>query len=141
MHRLTTRLALAAVAALLLIVSRKASADGYTLTDLGALPGAPYSSAWQQTVNNNGEIAAYANASQDDIAFETFFGDLAFLWKNGSVTALPGLPNAIDTIAFSLYNRGQAVGRSTPDGQRNHAVLWDHGVISLLGELPGDNKS
>src|SRR5258708_975663 len=141
MQRFTIRCALAALAALALIASRPAAADGYTITDLGALTGKPYTSAWQQTINNSGVIAAYANSSQDDLANETFFGDAAFLWKDGAITPLPGLPNAIDTIPFSLNNRGQVVGRSTPDGQRNHAVLWDHGVIRLLGELPGDNKS
>lgn len=141
MQRYITRLALAALAALALAMTRPAAADGYTVTDLGALPGKPYSSTWQQAINNNGEIAAYANSSVSDLVNETYFGDASFLWKNGVIAPLPGLPNSFDTIAFSLNNKGQAVGRSTPDGERNHAVLWDHGVIQLLGELPGDNKS
>jgi probable HAF family extracellular repeat protein len=141
MQRFTTRLALAALAVLALTVSRLAIADTYTVTDLGALPDQPYTSIWQQTINNDGMIAAYANANADDIANATFFGDSSFLWKKGTITPLPGLPDAIDTVAFSLNNKGQVVGRSTPLGQRSHAVLWDHGVIQTLGELLGDDKS
>jgi probable HAF family extracellular repeat protein len=141
MPRVTTCLALAALVAIALSTSRPAAADRYTVTDLGALPGMPYTSAWQQTINNDGVIAGYANSSADDLANTTFFGDSSFVWKNGTITPLPGLPGAIDTVAFSLNNSGQVVGRSTPLGQRNHAVVWDRGVISLLGELPGDNSS
>ncbi len=140
MRRFTTRLALAALAALALSSSRLAAADGYTVTDLGALPGMPFSSIWQQTLNQNGEVTAYANSSADDIANGTFFGDAGFVWKNGVITPLPGLPGAIDTIPFGLNNRGQVVGRSTVPGAPNHPVLWDHGVIQTLPELPGDNK-
>jgi probable HAF family extracellular repeat protein len=141
MQRFTTRLALAALAALALSTSRPAAADGYTVTDLGSLPDKPYTSIWQQTINNDGIIAAYANVSADDIANTTFFGDSSFLWKQGTITPLPGLPDAIDTVAFSLNNQGQVVGRSTPLGQRNHAVRWDHGVIQTMGELLGYDKS
>src|SRR5438067_8628029 len=111
MQRFAVRLALAALAALALIAARPAAADGYTITDLGTLPGLPYTSVWQQTINNGGLIAGYANASADDLANTTFFGDFGFLWKNGTLTPLPGLPNAIDTVPFSLNNKGQVVGR------------------------------
>jgi probable HAF family extracellular repeat protein len=140
MQRLAVRFALAALVALALSTSRAAAADGYTITDLGALPGQPYTSVWQQTINNHGVIVGYANSNQDDLANTTFFGDSAFLWKDGTVTPLPGLPSAIDTIPFSLNNKGQVVGRSTPAGQGSHAVLWDHGVILSLPLLPGDDR-
>jgi probable HAF family extracellular repeat protein len=137
----TLSLAAAVLAGLALLSSRPATADGYTVTDLGALPGKPNSGEWQQTINNAGVIAAYANASADDLFFNAFFGDSPFLWKNGAITPLPELPGAIDTIPFHINNVGQVVGRSTPAGQRNHAVLWDHGIIQVLPELAGDNSS
>jgi len=141
MRHFSIRLALAALAALALALPLSAAPGGYAVTDLGALPGMPYTSIWQQTLNNGGLIAGYANSNQDDLANTTFFGDSAFLWKNGTVTPLPGLPGAIDTVPFCINNRDQVVGRSTPLGERNHAVLWDHGVIDTLGELAGDNSS
>src|SRR5262249_55237947 len=114
---------------------------GYTITDLGGQPDAPYSSVWQQTINDHGVVAAYANSSADNILTETLLGDSAFVWKSGITTPLPGLPNAIDTIASALNNQGQVVGRSRPAGERHHAVLWNNGIIQALGELPGDNRS
>ncbi len=137
-HRLSLALALAALA---LSSIRPAIADRYTVTDLGELPGLPFTSVWQQTINNEGDVAAYANSNADDLINEPFFGEASYLWRNGVITPLPGLPTSIDTIAFSLNDLGQVVGRSTPSGERNHAVMWEHGVIHLLGELPGDNKS
>ncbi len=141
MQSFTTRLALAVLAALALSASRPAAAENYVITDLGALPGNPNSGEWQHTINSDGIIVAYANTDPDEISYNGFSGDLAFLWQHGRITPLPGLPNAIDTIPFSLNNVGQMVGRSTPNGERNHAVLWEHGMIHQLPELPGDDKS
>jgi probable HAF family extracellular repeat protein len=134
MQRFTTRLALAALVAVALSSPRLAAAGGYTITDLGTLPGSASTWDWQQSINNDGVVAAYANNTADPNAFA---GDSSFLWKNGKITHLPGLFGATDTVAFSLNNEGQVVGRSTPAGEKNHAVLWDHGVIQKLGELPG----
>ncbi len=141
MQRFTARLVPVALAALALSLSRPAAADGYTVTDLGALPGKPYSVLWQQTINNGGVIAAYANSNADDAFFNGFIGDSPYLWKDGTITPLPELPGAVDTIPFCINNQGQMVGRSTQVVPFNHAVLWDHGVIQVLGELPGDNRS
>src|SRR5689334_6608047 len=99
MQRVTTRLALATLVALALFASYPAAADGYTITDLGTLPGYANSWVWQQTINNDGTVVAYANNIADPNAF---FGDSPFLWKNGQITPLPGLPGAIDTVAFAL---------------------------------------
>jgi probable HAF family extracellular repeat protein len=138
------------------------AADGYTVTDLGTLPGKANSWVWQQSINEGGLIAAYAN----DIANpNAFFGDVPFLWNKGKITVLPELPGAIDTLTNSLNDSGQVVGSSQPDGEGPHAVLWDwalrpctlhrpgHGDpsearchyrqvswrIKTLGELPGDD--
>jgi probable extracellular repeat, HAF family len=141
MIRLVSRFALAVIAALALSTSRPASADGYKITDLGDLPGKPYASVWQQTISNGGVVAVYVNGDADTLANTIFFGDSTFLWHKGTILPLSGLPGAIDTVAFAVNERAQAVGRSTPDGERSHAVLWDHGVIYRFPELPGDDKS
>src|SRR5579862_3201403 len=141
MQRVRFRLVSFALAASTLLMPHLGAAQShYSVTDLGALPGQPNTSAWQQTINNDGVIAAYANSSADDLSNTTFFGDSSFLWKNGVITPLPGLPGATDTIAFSLNNSGQVVGNSREAGGYSHAVLWDHGVIQALPELPGDDR-
>jgi len=128
-------------AALALFTPRPAAADDrYTVTDLGSLPGKPYSGEWQQTINNAGVVAAYANSNADDLFFDTYVGDSPYIWNNGTITPLPELPNATDTIPLHINNNGQVAGRSTPAGDNNHPVLWDKGVIQVLPELPGDNK-
>jgi probable HAF family extracellular repeat protein len=128
-------------AALALSTPRPAAADdGYTVTDLGALPGKPYSAPWQQTINNAGVVVAYANASALNLFNNVLDGDSAYLWQKGTITPLPGLPGATDTIPEHINNNGTVVGRSTPAGSPNQPVLWDQGVIQVLPELPGDDK-
>jgi len=130
------------LAALALAAPRSAAADGYTVTDLGALPGKPYSGEWQQTINNAGVVAAYANADADALFFNGYVGDSPYIWNKGAITPLPELPNATDTIPFHINNNGTVVGRSNAPqlGQYNQPVLWDKGVIHVLPVLPGDNK-
>jgi probable HAF family extracellular repeat protein len=134
-------LAAAMLMAVALSASRSAAADRYTVTDLGALPGQPFSSMWQQTINSEGVIAAYANSDPFSIFFNDFVGDSPYLWKDGRITPLPVLLNAVDTIPFHINNEGQAVGRATQVLPFNHAVLWDERGIHVLPELPGDTRS
>ena len=123
------------------------AADGYTVTDLGTLPGKANSWVWQQTINNGGLVAAYANDVANPNAFA---GDVPFLWNKGRITVLPELPGAVDTIPFCLNDSGQLVGSSQPTGDSfAQPVLWDRIVrsharrawwrIQALGVLPGDN--
>jgi hypothetical protein len=63
MQRFTTRLALAALVALALSTTRLAAAGAYTITDLGTLPGKANSFDWQQSINNDGVVAAYSSSS------------------------------------------------------------------------------
>ncbi len=98
--------------------------------------GKPYSGEWQQTINNAGVVAAYANSNADDLFYDSFVGDSPFLWYNGTITPLQELPFATDTIPLHINNNGQVVGRSTQPGSRsNHPVLWDREVITVLPEL------
>ena len=133
-------LAAAATAALALFTAPQlANAQNrYKITDLGTVPGTAYSWTWQQVINEQGVVAAYSNNILNPNAFAT---DVSFLWYDGRTLLLPGLPGAVDTIAFGLNNCGQVVGRSTPAAESSRAVLWDSGVIHQLNELPGDDKS
>lgn len=131
--------ALVALAALTLTAARPAVAQSrYGITDLGTLPGTLYSWGWQQTINDEGVVACYSNNILDPNAFAT---DVSFLWYRGNTLPLPGLPGAVDTIAFGINNTGQVVGRCTLSVGANHAVLWDDGAVFQLPELPGDDKS
>jgi probable HAF family extracellular repeat protein len=132
------------VAALSVSAPRPAVADddGYTITDLGALPdkGKPYSAMWQQTINNAGVVVADANADPSSLFFNGFIGDSPFISINGTITPLPELPDATGTTPEHINNKGQVVGRYTPAGAYNEPVLWDKGVIQVLPVLPGDNR-
>ena len=130
-------------AALALSTPRPAAADddGYTVTDLGALPGKPYSgdvAADHQQRRRSRRVRK--RRTPTILFFNGFVGDSPFIWKNGTITPLPELPDATDTTPEHINNNGQVVGRSTPPGAPNHPVLWDQGVIQVLPELPGDNK-
>ena len=134
--------ALAVVAAL--TTAQTVSAAGphsrYSITDLGTLPGLTNSYVWQQTLNNRGHVAVYANNLPNPSAL---VGDSSFLWKKpGDVKVLPGLPGATETIVFGLNDRDQAVGHSlSAADSQNHAVLWKGGKVHDLGMLPEDTSS
>ena len=57
------------------------------------------------------------------------------------VTDLGVLPNADSSIATSINNHGQIVGRShiviNPFNQFDRAFLWQNGQMTELGDLPG----
>ncbi len=116
-----------ALAAAAICALSSAQAEHYKIADLGTAAGQANSWDWQQTLNNRGTVAVYSNNIPDPDAFS---GDVSYLWSSGHVLALPGLPGAIDTIAFALNDFDQAVGRSTVAGQANSPVLWDSGRLS-----------
>jgi probable HAF family extracellular repeat protein len=117
-----------------------AAGEGYTVTDLGALPGKLNSAVWQQTINNAGVVVAYANADPLSLFNNGFIGDSPFLWQKGTITPLPELPDATGTTPEHINNNGTVVGRYTPLDRPNQPVLWDHGVIRVLPVLRGDNR-
>ncbi len=125
--------AVATVASLLLGIAANAQKT-YTITDLGTLPGYRDSYVWEQTLNNQGHVVAYANNAANPNAF---VGDAAFFWKGpGEVELLPGFPDAFDTVVYGLNDRDQAVGFTSLDGLIRQAVLWDRGVMYELEGLP-----
>lgn len=82
------------------------------ITDLGTLPGFPFSTAG--AINNRGQIVGIAQAKKDK--------PRAFLWENGRMTDLGG--NAtVTTFAKAINERGQIVGGALIGGHL-HAVLW-----------------
>jgi probable HAF family extracellular repeat protein len=60
----------------------------------------------------------------------------AFLWKNGTMAALPNLPGSLDSAANGINKRGEVVGWS--GSGETTAVLWtaDGVVVDLNDWLP-----
>src|SRR5256712_12337993 len=61
----------------------------------------------------------------------------AFLWQDGTMTDLGGLPGYQFSVAWDINDRGQVVGSSYGDDGTTHAVLWENGGGRGLGDLGG----
>ncbi len=65
----------------------------------------------------------------------------AFLYQNGSLSWLTGLPGGGNTYAYKINDYGQIVGAADINNQ-THACLWYNGLPPTdLGTLPGGNFS
>jgi probable HAF family extracellular repeat protein len=116
----------------------------YAVTDLGTL-GGTFSVAFG--LNNQGWVDGGATLPGDTARH-------AFLWRNGQMTDL-GTLGGPNSLAFVGNERGQIVGQAetaTPDpngedfcGFGTHLTclpfLWQHGVISTLPTLGGNNAA
>jgi uncharacterized membrane protein len=105
----------------LFFTASPAAAISYTITDLGALPGATTSTAVD--INNAGQIVGNS-------------GGYGFLWENGAMQSLGALPGADSSAAARINNGGQVVGSSG-----GSAFLWQGGAMQNLGGLPGAASS
>jgi probable HAF family extracellular repeat protein len=107
----------------------------YQVTDLGTLRGHADVYLWQNTLNNSGHVAAYANNNANP---EVFDNDVSFLWNGpGDMDLLPGIPDLPNTTALGLNDQDQAVGICGLDEDgNNHAVLWERGRVHMLSESP-----
>jgi probable HAF family extracellular repeat protein len=121
------------------------------LTNLGALPGSPYSGAsW---ISSNGLIAGVSENGQND-PLTGFPVGHAVLWQGGGITDLGTLPGGYNSVAQAVNSRGQVVGlatNGTPDpfsifygilgfstGTQSRAFLWDkQSGMQDLGTLGG----
>jgi uncharacterized repeat protein (TIGR02543 family) len=104
------------------------SATGYSITDLGALPGDVSSTA--TSINNSGQAVGTSSTAIPNSAIH------AVLFSNGTVTDLGTLPGGSNSWAFSINNLGQAVGYADT-ASTYHAVLFGNGTVTDLGTLPG----
>ena len=94
-------------------------------------------------INNKGEMVGASGACA---AFDPRYGlPLApkhvLLWRKGSSVPvnLGNLGGKINNAAFAINDNEQVVGTSDLAGdQYQHAFLWQKGVMSDLGTLPGD---
>jgi probable HAF family extracellular repeat protein len=93
-------------------------------------------------INNEGELVG---ASGDCAPFDIRYGlplapKHALLWRKGLPPInLGNLGGQINNAAFAINDHEQVVGTSDLSGdQFQHAFLWQKGVMSDLGTLPGD---
>src|SRR2546425_3143232 len=97
-------------------------------------------------VNRPSEARAI-NAAGQVVGDEGSSGDLnGFVWESGTLTIIhPDVPRTSPVIAAALGNnaQGQVVGfvQFLTGGGVSHAYLWDDGVMTNLGTLPGGNAS
>jgi len=112
----------------------------YSATDLGTLGGSASSAS---ALNDLGQIVGSA-----DIHSATPVTNHAFLFTNGALADLGTLGDYLGgsypvskSAATALNNRAQVVGYSYTSSGPIHAFLWDQGVMTDLGTLPGSQQS
>ena len=108
------------VAVMILTIGAPVTAEP-TIVDLGNLGG---DGSRAQAINNRGQIVGTTYSSE--------FGEQAFLWKNGTLTALG------TTEAFAINEQGKIVGRTNTDTGATHAYVWWNGVVTDLGVIGGE---
>jgi probable HAF family extracellular repeat protein len=133
---------------------RKHEHHHYKLRDLGTFGGPSSSNAWagigNKTMNSGGTVVGEADTSAFDPyclveKVDCFLND-AFLWRDGVLTDLEGLPgNANGTYADGINSRGHVSGASGNGAidlltgyPQMDAVLWKHGKAANLGTLGGN---
>jgi probable HAF family extracellular repeat protein len=107
---------------------------------LSTHPGDPEGGAFW--INNKGEMVGASGACA---TFDPRYGlplapRHALLWRKGLPPIdLGNLGGEINNAAFAVNDNEQVVGTSDlPGDQYQHAFLWQKGVMSDLGTLPGD---
>jgi probable HAF family extracellular repeat protein len=123
------------------------------ITDLGTL-GGPNSIApeAEPQPNERGEVAGASDTTiadpngEDFCGFGTHLICLPFVWRKGSLTALPTL-GGYNGIALEINNRGQVTGTAENATQDPNCtafaleakpVIWEKGNITELSTVPGD---
>lgn len=120
----------AAITTMGLTVAQQADAQGYTVKDLGTLPGRVASAAWAQT---NGNLIVGGSKSPTPMR--------AVLWMGGLKFNLGTLPGYLGSFARGVNASGQVVGYAFNDNTNVRAFRWQGGVMSDLGAFPGGTRS
>ena len=124
-------------ALLISLVATLASAQGYTVTDLGILPTGTFSYA---TGTSN---FAHISGVADVVNAYSARVHHAVLWTRSGIQDLGTLPNFVDDPGFASWANGVndlgiVVGGSWYDQEENHAFLWSQTVgMQDLGTPPG----
>src|ERR1051326_7286634 len=100
-----------------IVAPAAARAQSYSITDVGALPGATGTRAWG--INDNGTVVGWSgNATMA----------LGYIWTNGVMKSVGSLPGgAPGSLLFAVNGLGQAVGVANP-GNTN-GLLQYQGIL------------
>ena len=113
------------------------------MTKLPTLGGA---NGFANSINNRGEVAGLAETTITEAGCPVFQFE-PVIWKNGVIQELHTYPSDTDGVAAFINDEGQAVGASGTCGSfnplsglylvENHALLWEKGTVTDLGNLGG----
>jgi probable HAF family extracellular repeat protein len=125
---------------LALLAGQSISAQRYTITDLGILPGnTPPSgdTSVGYAVNLFGQVTGYALVPGPCL-YECMH---AFLYSNGVMHDLGTLPGGRFSVGNGINNQVEVTGFSEVAGGNSHAFLYSEGTMHDLGTFPEGTKS
>ena len=119
--------------------------DG-VMTKLPTLGG---DNGYASMINNRGEVAGIAETTRTDPTPGCPVHQFApVVWENGTIHELPTYPGDSDGVAASINDKGEVAGASGTCSSfnpntglylvENHAVVWEDGVVTDLGNLGGE---
>ena len=122
------------------VTGREYLIDDGLWTDLGRLPSAVEQRTFARDIN---DLTQIVGSSLSDVTGDNLFR--AFLWEDGSISDLGDPPDTKGGAgARAINNQGVIVGVSdggNAPGLGGKATVWDHGQISVLPALPGDQRA
>jgi len=90
-------------------------------------------------VNNRGQVVGVAENTTPDLTCVDTAQVVQFkpvIWQKGEIIhELPTFPDDPDGFAIAINDKGQAVGQTGDCRSSFHAVLWDNGTVSDLGNI------
>ena len=118
-----------------------------------ALPTLGGHNGFAHQINSSGQVAGFAETAIPDPGCPA--GQVlhveAVTWQNGTVQALPTISGDADGVALAVNDNGQVAGATggcaavNPDTGMPlaplHAVLWQNGAATDLGNLGGTGES
>jgi len=96
-------------------------------------------SAWAVGINDHEQVIGVSgNCVSPNFNLYGLQPQHGVIWQNSVVTNLGGL-GSTGAFPWAINSKGQVVGQSTPTGNAFvHTFLWQKGIMTDLGVLPGD---
>jgi probable HAF family extracellular repeat protein len=88
------------------------------------------------SINGSGEVAGFTSVINNSSGCSL----CPFLYSRGTLSILGAFGGRVG-VAYGINDSGQVVGYADTADGRSHAFLYDAGVMSDLGVLPGTNNS